>query len=290
MIENLFCLGLGYSTSTYIADFGSRYDRIAGTVRPASTGSLPDRVDAVPFDGQSAAQLTAAMSDCTHLLVSAPPAALADAALAAFRAAGRTTPVSVIYLSSLGVYGDHACAWIDETAELRATGRGRDRLAAEEAWLEFGRATGSPVALLRLAGIYGPGRNALVNVAAGRAQRVNKPGQVFNRIHVADIAQTIDACFQRKASGASNVSDDAPGPPQDVITYAGELLGQTLPPEVSFDEAKATMSPMAQSFYAECKRADNTKMKQSLGVTLQFPTYREALDALFAARDHDRRS
>jgi nucleoside-diphosphate-sugar epimerase len=271
----------------YIEAFGARFTRISGTVRTTSSGTLPPKVHPVPFDGQ-AEQLAEAMAASTCLLISAPPAALAVAAVEAFKGAGRTQPLSVVYLSSLSVYGDHGCAWIDESAELKAQGRGRDRIAAEDAWTEFGRATGSTVAILRLAGIYGPGRNALVNIAAGRTQRINKPGQVFNRIHAADIAQVIDACFQHKASGAFNVSDDAPGPPQDVIAYAGELLGRTLPPEISFDEAKATMSPMAQSFYAECKRADNSKIKSELGVTLHYPSYREALDALFAARDHER--
>jgi nucleoside-diphosphate-sugar epimerase len=196
--------------------------------------------------------------------------------------------MTVVYLSSISVYGDHGGADVDETAALLPRSeRSRERIAAEDAWRDFGRATGNPVAILRLAGIYGPGRNALVTVAQGHARRIVKPGQVFNRIHVADIAQAIQAAFARKAEGAFNVTDDEPAPPQDVIAYAATLLGQPLPPEISFDDARASMSPMAQSFYAENKRALNHRMKRELAVKLLYPHYRAGLDALLAARDYD---
>jgi nucleoside-diphosphate-sugar epimerase len=296
LIQKLFCIGLGYSAAAYIEAYGAGFDAIAGTVRTpakqarlAETGIGGRRIEASVFDGRSPDGLTAAMRDATHLLVSAPPAETAETARMAFSAAGRPNgSLPVVYLSSLGVYGDYGCAEIDESAALKPAERGKDRVAAEQAWIDFGEATGNPVALLRLAGIYGPGRNALINVVSGQARRIVKPGQVFNRIHVADIARAIDAAFARKVTGAFNVSDDEPGPPQDVIAYAAELLGRTPPPEIPFDEAKQTMSPMALSFYDECKRALNTKLKTELGVTLLYPNYRVALDALFAARDHER--
>jgi nucleoside-diphosphate-sugar epimerase len=139
-----------------------------------------------------------------------------------------------------------------------------------------------PVHVLRLAGIYGPRQNALANLKAGTARRIIKPGQVFNRIHVEDIAATIDACFQSEGPGGIwNVSDDEPAPPQDVITFAADLMGIAPPPELDF--STADLSPMARSFYAECKRVSNRAIKERLGVTLAYPTYREALRALYSA-------
>lgn len=286
-MQNVFCLGLGYSAHSFVAAYGDRIGRIAGSVRSASKRQmLADRgVDAFVFDGQPHPGVTDAIRAADALLVSAPPAELA-AATAAMLTPGQTP--AVVYLSSLSVYGDHGGAEIDEDAALTATSvRGRERIASEEAWRQFGRDTGSPVAILRLAGIYGPGRNALNTVAKGEARRIVKPGQVFNRIHVADIAQAIAAAFERRADGVFNGADDEPAPPQDVIAYAANLLGVAPPPEIPFAEAERTMSPMARSFYAESKRALNRRLKSGLGVTLRYPTYREGLDALFAARDHE---
>jgi nucleoside-diphosphate-sugar epimerase len=190
---------------------------------------------------------------------------------------------SIVYLSTIGVYGDSGGAWVDETSEAHpGSARSKARLAAERAWQKFS-GTRCAVAILRLAGIYGPGRNALVNVANGTAKRLVKPGQVFNRIHVDDIAQAIDACFSHGASGIFNVADDEPGPPQDVIAFAAKLLDVPPPPEFPFDAAQKTMSPMAQSFYAENRRVRNDRLKRELGVRLMYPTYREGLRALLAA-------
>jgi nucleoside-diphosphate-sugar epimerase len=137
--------------------------------------------------------------------------------------------------------------------------------------------------VLRLAGIYGPGRNALTQFANGTAKRIIKPGQVFNRIHVTDIAQVIDNTFARRASGIFNVSDDEPAPPQDVVSFAADLLRLPAPPEIPFAEAVKDLSPMAASFYADCRRVRNERIKRELGVALRFPTYREGLSALAAA-------
>jgi nucleoside-diphosphate-sugar epimerase len=286
-MRRLFCIGLGYTACAYVEAYGAKFDRISGTVRtaarkPALAGT--GVTDTFIFDGAPSDAFTAAIRESDCVLVSAPPAQIAMAALAAAR---DRPPLPVVYLSSLSVYGDHGGAEIDESAALDPTpGRGRERVAAEEAWTAFGAATGSPVAILRLAGIYGPGRNALATVAGGRARSIVKSGQVFNRIHVADIAQMIDAAFAIKASGVFNGCDDQPAPPQDVIAYAARLLGQPPPPEIPFDVAKAGMSEMAQSFYAECKRALNGKIKTELGVTLRYPNYRAGLDALFAGGDY----
>ena len=163
----------------------------------------------------------------------------------------------------------------------RISARGRERLAAELAWQDFGARRGVAVAILRLAGIYGPGRNALLQVARGDARRIVKPGQIFNRIHVADIAQAIDAAFARQASGIFNVADDEPSPPGDPLALAAELLRVPPPPEIPFAEAAPSMSPLALSFWQECRRVRNDKLKRELGVTLRYPTYREGLRALY---------
>jgi nucleoside-diphosphate-sugar epimerase len=160
-------------------------------------------------------------------------------------------------------------------------------MAAEQAWRTFGRRRGIAIAVLRLGGIYGPGQNALVNVRLGRARNVDKPGQVFNRIHVDDIAQAIDAAFAHRADGAFNVTDDAPSAPGDPIAFAAELLGLLPPPVISFAEAVKTMSPLAASFYAENRRVRNDRLKQVLGVRLRHPTFREGLRALHADGEHE---
>jgi len=292
-MPDLFCLGLGYSARAFIAGDGDRFATIAGTVRGeaqqqtlAANGVAGRAVTALLFDGRPRAEIAQAMCRADAMLVSAPPAALATAAADMLGRAHRAP--AVVYLSSLSVYGDYAGAAIDETAALRpGSARGQERVAAEDAWRQFGRDTGCPVAILRLAGIYGPGRNALASVASGTARRIVKPGQVFNRIHVADIAQAIAATFQRRADGVFNVADDEPAPPQDVIACAAVLLRMPLPPAIAFDDALPTLSPMARSFYAESKRALNGRLKTDLGITLRYPTYREGLAALCAAGEGD---
>lgn len=188
---------------------------------------------------------------------------------------------TIVYLSTIGVYGNYDGAWIDENADCRPSEeRNRQRLAAERGWQNLSARSGLPIAILRLAGIYGPDRNALKNLQHGTAKRIVKLGQVFNRIHVADIAQAIDAAFDRRANGIFNITDDEPSPPGDPIVYAAKLLGLEPPPEISFDQARSRMSEMAASFYLDVKRVSNVKLKTVLGVQLRYPTYREGLSAL----------
>jgi nucleoside-diphosphate-sugar epimerase len=235
------------------------------------------------FDGTAAPpEITAALMDANAVLVSVPPRE-ADPVLAQFANAIAGAPYlqSIVYLSTVGVYGDHAGAWVDEaTPPNPISERGRERLEAEQAWTALGAHAGKAVAIFRLSGIYGPGQNALVQIARGTARRIDKPGQVFNRIHVADIAQAIDAAFVRQASGVFNVTDDEPTPPGAPIVFAAELLGVPPPPQIPFDEAAKSMSPMALSFYGESKRVRNDKMKRELAVRLRYPTYRDGLRAL----------
>jgi nucleoside-diphosphate-sugar epimerase len=288
-VPALVCLGFGYCAQRYVATGGSRFAGVLGTVRRADKAAALENskasppIDVVVFDGtRGVDRVGTAIADCEAVLVSIPPGAQGDLALAAFagllETAGRLA--SVVYLSSVGVYGDHGGGPVDETTVPRPrTERTRARLAAEAAWQGFGHRTGVPVAVLRLAGIYGPGRNALTNVLNGTARRIVKPGQVFNRIHVDDIAQAIDAAFSRRAAGIFNVSDDEPSPPQDVIEFAARLLGREPPPAVRFAEAQAMMTPMMRTFYAENKRVRSPALRTGLGVQLRYPTYREGLRA-----------
>jgi nucleoside-diphosphate-sugar epimerase len=238
------------------------------------------------FEGTAAShELHTAIAQADALLVSVPPNAAGDPVLQTCGdALTRARLSSIVYLSSVGVYGNYDGAWVDENNECRPVkDHNAHRLVAERAWQELGARTGAPVAILRLAGIYGPGRNALDNVRRGTAKRIAKPGQVFNRIHVADIAQAIEAAFARRADGIFNVVDDEPTPAGDPIVFAAGLLGVEPPPEIPFAEARVTMSEFAASFYSDVKRVRNAKLKSALGVTLEFPSYHEGLSALYRA-------
>jgi nucleoside-diphosphate-sugar epimerase len=290
----LFCFGLGYTALALAERLRRQGWRVAGTCRSAEQqGALAERgIAAQLFEragdgtGRRLADPAAALAEATHLLVSVPPDAEGDPVLD-----GHATDIArragalrwLGYLSTTGVYGDRAGATVDEASPLRPSGeRGRRRVAAEAGWLALWRDHGIPVHLFRLAGIYGPGRSALDAVREGRAQRIDKPGQIFSRIHVADIAAVLEASMARPNPGAAyNVCDDLPAPPQEVIAFACELLGRAPPPLIPFAEAE--LSPLARSFYADSKRVDNRRIKAELGIRLAYPDYRAGLRAILAA-------
>jgi nucleoside-diphosphate-sugar epimerase len=294
-VNTLLCLGFGYSAQHYVALHGARFDRIVGTTRStANAAELAGRrfsgraVEMIAFDGETAdPALVEAVSQASVLLVSISPAEGIDPTLTRLDDAIAAAPqlASIVYLSTIAVYGNHDGAWIDEETPLTpALTRAQDRIEAERAWQALGAARVLPVAVIRIAGIYGPGQNALETVKAGRARRIVKPGQVFNRIHVGDLAEIIDRAIalavSRRVGGVFNAADDEPTAPGDPIAYAASLLGVEPPPEIPFEEAKKTMSPFAVSFYGESKRVRNARIKSALGVTLRYPTYREGLRAL----------
>ncbi|MCA0920431.1 SDR family oxidoreductase [Pseudooceanicola nanhaiensis] len=226
------------------------------------------------------ADLAPVLARATHVLISAGPDAEGDPVLREMReafvaAAPRLEWVG--YLSTTGVYGDHAGGWVGEETPLTpSTRRGQWRAEAEAQWQTI---PGLPLHIFRLAGIYGPGRGPFAKVRAGKARRILKPGQVFSRIHVEDIAQVLAASIARPDPGAVyNLCDDEAAPPEDVITYAAGLLGVDPPPEEDFRTAE--MTPMARSFYAESKRVRNDRIKEELGVQLLYPDYRSGLKAL----------
>lgn len=279
---NLFCFGLGFSASHLVEAYRNRFTRIIGTTRsPEKRDRLAARgIEARLFGGGNDDERIAGdLAECDALLISASPEEGVDPVLRAFGHAIAAPPrLSWIgYLSTIGVYGDQGGRWIDESEPLQpGSKRSRERVAAEEEWLALGRRTGKPVQIFRLAGIYGPGRNAVRQLRDGTARRIIKPGQVFNRIHVEDIARTLLASMEKPRSGAIyNVCDSEPAPPQDVITFAAQRLGIAPPPEIPFEEAD--LSPMGRSFYAECKRVSNRLIREELGVTMAYPTYREAV-------------
>jgi nucleoside-diphosphate-sugar epimerase len=294
-MATLVCFGFGYCAEHFIAEFGGKFEHIVGTVRGAERAGILNvyqspKLRALVFDGvRATAELNAAIATADHALISVPPAENGDPVLAVCdEALARGHLRSVVYLSTVGVYGDHGGGWVDERTPVAPTlERSRARVAAEDAWQQFGARAGVPVAILRLAGIYGPGQNALIALARGKARRIVKAAQVFNRIHVADIAQAIDAAFARRASGVFNVADDEPSPPSDPIMFAAQLMGREPPPEIAFADAAPSMPEMALSFWQECRRVRNDKLKRELAVTLRYPTYREGLGALFKALNAD---
>ncbi len=288
IVMNLFCFGLGYSAEHFIKAYGDQFDTIAGTARSHyALERLGDpRVSGFMFDAERAdPEIAAALTRADALLVSIPPDISVDPALAKFGRLLSQLPqrLRIIYLSTIGVYGDRAGEWVDETrVPAPKQPRSIARLRAEKAWQALAKDDRKTIQILRLAGIYGPGRNALVQLKNGTAQRVVKKDQVFNRIHAADIASAIAAALAYEgANDIWNVADDEPAPPQDVIAYAAKLMGRAPPPEEDFETA--ALSPLARSFYEENKRAANGKLKNELGVALAYPTYREGLNALWDA-------
>lgn len=285
MTQTLLSFGHGYSAQALGQLLTPDRWRIIGTTRTADKASRlkAQGVEPVVWPGSD---LSGALDAATHILVSAAPTETGDPVLEALgdRIAARAPNLTWVgYLSTTGVYGDHRGGWVDETTPLTpSTRRGRLRVAAETAWRQLSDRAGLPLHIFRLAGIYGPGRGPFAKVRDGTARRIIKPGQVFSRIHVDDIAQVLAASIARPDPGAIyNVCDDDPAPPQDVIAYAAELLNLPLPPEIAFDEAD--LSPMARSFYAESKRVRNDRIKEDLGVRLLNPDYRTGLAALLRA-------
>ena len=282
----VFFFGLGYCARRLIQR--EPWIEASGTARtPESVAALRrEGIEAYRFDGAEAEPgLEQALGEAEAIVVSIPPREGAGATLERF---GPTIAASralrrVAYYSTIGVYGDHGGAWVDETSATRTrTARGLARLEDEARWTAAARARGAEADILRLAGIYGPGRNALVNLDCGQARRIVKSGQVFNRAHVDDIAEISRLVLTRDLNGQIwNVADDEPAPPQDVIAYAAALLGVGPPPEEPFDQAR--LSPMAREFYADNKRVSIAKAKSELGFAPAYPTYREGLKALAEA-------
>ncbi|WGR90974.1 SDR family oxidoreductase [Bradyrhizobium sp. ISRA443] len=286
----LFIFGLGYSATYVTRRLAAGGVEIAGTVRSQAKADLLSGAGYAMrlfVAAQRDAAIARELADSDAVLVSVPPGAQQDPVLQVYR--GDLAAASHLrwigYLSTVGVYGDHGGGWVDEaTVPTPMSEASRRRLNVERQWLDFGDAHRIPVHIFRLAGIYGPGRNQLVQLAEGKARRIVKPGHVFNRIHVEDIAQMVEASLGRPRAGAIyNGADNEPAPPQDVVAFAAELCGLPPPPDIPYERAE--LAPMSRTFFSECKRVRNTLLRDELGVALRYPTFREGLTALRAAGD-----
>lgn len=269
---------------------------VAGTTRTAEKFAGLEQAGIQPllFDGVTIdRRLCAELENVTHLVISiAPPRqeaidlnnSIVDPVLSAL--GGELSPsllpnlTWIGYLSTVGVYGNHDGAWMDETADLSPTSaRSRQRVRAEQEWKIAAKLRNLPLCVMRLSGIYGPGRNALRAASEGRSRRLIKSGQVFNRIHVGDIAQAVDLAISKSAAGIFNITDDQPAPPQDVVAFAHQLLGTPPPPEIDFETAQLT--PMARSFYGDNKKVSNQLSKDVLAMRYDWPNYRDSLQRMF---------
>lgn len=277
----LFGFGLSYSTLCLAWQLIAEGWQISGTSRSADKKKAlaAEGLRCVLYDGsRTEPDVVALLQDATHVLLSIPPDDEGDPAYRHYGETLRSLPGLqwVGYFSTTGVYGDHQGGWVDEnTPPHPVSGRQNLRVVAEAQWLE----SGLPVHIFRLAGIYGPGRNPIEQLRRGTAKRIFKENQFFSRIHVEDIAAVVRASIAKPTPGEIfNVCDNEPAPAHEVVAYAAELIGVTPPPLVPCEEAD--LSPMARSFYSNSRKVRNDKLKQMLGVSLHYPTYREGLQAL----------
>lgn len=284
---DLLILGAGFSGRAVAHRLHGRGWRITGTsTTAAGVARLNDRgIGGLVFDGTGPSPaLSQRLRTATHLLLSIAPGTDGDPVLRHYGAdiSAHAPGLGWIgYLSTVGVYGDWQGAWVDEASELRPMStRGRARVAAERGWLDLTAASDPSVTVFRLSGIYGPGRSAVDGLDAGTARRIIKPGQIFNRIHVDDIAGAVIASIDHVTSSAGgravyNVTDHEPAPPQDVVAYAATCMVRPVPPDIPF--ADAQLSEMGRSFYAETKRVSNARLIADLGYRFRFPTYRDGI-------------
>jgi len=278
--------GCGYSGTAIAKAFQAEGAQVSGSSRsPEKARDLAAHdIKAFVFDGSPfSKELAEELRDVTHLVQSIPPGREGDPLLPLL--SGRLKLACpnlewIGYLSTVGVYGDHGGDWVsEETPGSPIQGRSIERVDTEEAWEAEGRVAGIPVAVLRLSGIYGPGRNVFINLTQGKSRRIIKKGQVFNRIRVEDIGGATLFLGRQAIGGIYNVTDDEPAPPQDVIVEAARLMGTAPPPEQAFETAE--MSTMARSFYGANKRVSNDKIKAA-GYRFRFPEYRMSLAQLWS--------
>jgi len=287
----LFLFGPGFSALTLARRLGAKGWGVTGAARRAETREQLTALgyQAVGADDQAA--LSQALGRADAVLISSPPSEAGCPALAALSPGllAGARPAWIGYLSTTGVYGDRAGRWVAEDSPLTPLSpQGRRRVEAERGWLDLGARLNNETAVtvFRLPGLYGPGRSAFDRLREGGGQRIIKPGQVFSRLHVEDLAAALEASIARpRPGGIYNLCDDAPAPPQDVITHAAALLGLDPPPEIAFDDA--AVSPASRRFYAENKRVSNARAKAELGWRPAYPTYQEGLAAILAREEAD---
>ncbi|SBO44083.1 SDR family oxidoreductase [Cyanobium sp. NIES-981] len=283
-VGRLLVVGAGYTGQRLATAAARQGFEVVQTSRQPSPGGAASRW--LPFDSQRGlVPGSADLKGITHLFVSVPPDGQGgDPVVRLLGARLRDLPlVWAGYLSTTGVYGDTAGAWVDETAPTPARpGRSQARLEAEQAWL----ASGLPLQIFRLPAIYGPGRTPFQALRSGTSRLIHKPGQVFSRIHVDDIVGAVLHCLALPAGQRPtllNVADDEPSASSETLGYAAHLLGCRLPPLERYDSIEASLSPMARSFWQENRRVSNRRLCEELGYRLRYPTYREGYRACISS-------
>lgn len=281
--KNLFVFGMGFSAGEIARKARLEFSSICGTCRtPEKTARLRNEgFEAELFDGKPTPEIVRRLKNTTHLLISISPGEH-DPVLSAFPDLLTHAPGLqwICYLSTVGVYGNHDGAWVNEETGLKPVSkRSVERANAEKAWQAIADTANVPLGIFRLSGIYGPGRNIFTTIQKGKARRLVKKGQVFNRVHRDDIASAVCLAMKNNLGGIFNITDDEPAPPQDIVCFAHELMGIEPPPEIDFETAELT--PMARSFYGENKRISNAKSKSLLGMEYQWPDYRTALKRMW---------
>ncbi len=281
----LLLFGPGYSGIALARRLQTHGWAVSGTVRGEAAAGALKNAQVTPIAVGEAEALAAALAVCDALLVTAPPDVQGCPGLAALgpALASGARPGWIGYLSTTGVYGDRGGGWVTEDSPpAPLSEQGRRRVEAERSWLALGKRLNLTVAVFRLPGLYGPGRSALDRVRGGTANRIVKPGQVFSRLHIDDLAAALEASIERPSAGAIyNLCDDEPSPPQDVVAYAAKLAGVPPPPETPYNPA--ALSPASRRFFDESKRVSNARAKAALGWRPTYPTYREGLAAILAA-------
>ena len=283
---NLLVFGLGYTGKALARRMLDQGWTVSATARKAKDRADVEGLGVQAIAPTDEAALVEAAAKARAILVTAPPNETGCPGLAVLApaiAAAGAFPDWIGYLSTTGVYGDRGGRWVSETSALNAQSvEGARRVAAERDWRQMGRGMGLTVTAFRLPGIYGPGRSPLDRLREGTARRLVKPGHVFSRIHVDDLAAGLQASIARpRAGGIYNLCDDEPAPAAEVTAYAAGLLDLEPPPEEAWDPA--ALSPAAQRFWAECKRVSNARAKAELGWRPAYPSYREGLRAVLQA-------
>jgi nucleoside-diphosphate-sugar epimerase len=277
-------LGAGFTGKAIARACEPDFVTIFGTTRSAGRfdGLAAAGITPLVFDGSTISpDLAEALASTTHLVQSIAPGPSGDLflPLAADLRSMAPNLAWFGYLSTIGVYGDHKGGWVDESMPATpASSRSRERVLAETQWMTAAADAGIPVAVLRLSGIYGPGRNPFVNLDAGTARRLIKQDQVFNRIRAEDIGRATAFLINRGEGGIFNITDSMPSPTQDVVEYAARLMGVPVPPDIAFETAE--LSPMQRSFYAENKRVSNRAIRD-LGFEFLYPEYPMSLEDLW---------